>query len=977
MLSSVLRSQVFRSLASHTHRPFVTATHPSTFLDSNSILSMAFLLDQPLRDLFSTTTSSVDAPSVRSLLVQSAASAKKLELVQTLGPSADDKSDFESHLSKLFSNEPTRSGYALFRLDSRAANGDWEWLCVAYQPDGAKVREKMQYTMTRTALLAGLNEQHFLDTIFASGPKDFVFPTKLRNSRKHDYQNPQQKTAGRPASEAAGTDAGGARRNFAARGQSSETSNPAPLAPREESQASDQKSSQIPASGASAKREASSPLAALAASTSDAPPADSPTVDDAHLSHNKQTPEQVNSNVADTKIVDEIANSVPRSAAPLSAIAAAGSAAASVPSTKQEEGRELQGSIAPSKQDGLFPPAPQEEITAGSKAAEEELTVVNAESADDKQASEIREQAAQEQKAPEEPPTRASISEPPVEAEKDLSKPLVPSPETAKQKLDAPDAPITKPQPEASKTTSSESKPVFAGTASDSTPANSSSSRSNANSGSQAGGQGGGASTPPAAPPKGPFALEWTAEAEAAISGLGDKVSGSAEHNFVPLFISPKSKSVEIRAPPRFVPPGDLKKSVKEEASAGVREEHLVLCLYRYPIEVNSRKVAFIYSEMPKSASVGPISSSFYAATLEGVIKHSEELSGLEIERDDVEASYGPHPRPNSSQVQEISDRINSIRYRIEGAAKACGRSKNPPRLVAVSKLHPPSSIMAAHVDAGQDHFGENYVQELVDKAKVLPESIKWHFVGGLQSNKGKALASIKNLWCVETLDSIKAANVLEKALSASEERKAAASGPLRVYLQVNTSGEEAKSGVAPLEDAAAAGAGQELIELAEHVVKACPNLLFAGLMTIGSAANSRSNSGGTITDREQALEANPDFAKLDQSRTNIVQHLRNAKIQPAQADEQHYAQLLESDNSPDECLELSMGMTADFEVAIAAGSANVRIGTACFGERPASREEARKGMESELTASATDPPPLASSGDKGFAKPKRPGQKR
>ncbi len=129
---------------------------------------------------------------------------------------------FHPILSKLFANDPQRSGYALYRLDSQSASGEWEWLCCSYQPDGAKIKEKMQYAITRSSLMAGLTERNFMDTIFGATPKDFLWPSKLRNSRKHDYQNPQLKTAGKPASEAAGTGVGGARRNF---GSVSKTNN--------------------------------------------------------------------------------------------------------------------------------------------------------------------------------------------------------------------------------------------------------------------------------------------------------------------------------------------------------------------------------------------------------------------------------------------------------------------------------------------------------------------------------------------------------------------------------------------------------------------------------------------------------------------------------------------------------------------------------------------------------------------------------
>ncbi|PWN21054.1 hypothetical protein BCV69DRAFT_232505, partial [Microstroma glucosiphilum] len=264
-------------------------------------------------------------------------------------------------------------------------------------------------------------------------------------------------------------------------------------------------------------------------------------------------------------------------------------------------------------------------------------------------------------------------------------------------------------------------------------------------------------------------------------------------------------------------------------------------------------------------------------------------------------------------QAEDVSSRIESVKYRVEEASKAAGRSQIP-RLVAVSKLHPPSSILAAYIHAKQTHFGENYVQEMVDKAKVLPRDIRWHFVGGMQSNKGKMLASVPNLYLLETLDSIKAANVLEKALASPDaiERDE----PLRVYLQVNTSGEDVKSGLPPLTQEAGGtedGEGHSLLELAKHVVISCPNLVFSGLMTIGSAANSSARAAAT--NRDEALRANPDFAKLHESRRHGG-------------------------------LELSMGMTADFPVAIAAGSDNVRIGTDCFGVRPSTREEAKKAME-------------------------------
>ncbi|SPC67592.1 uncharacterized protein UHOD_03595 [Ustilago sp. UG-2017b] len=173
----------------------------------------------PISDDLSKAFREADA-SVRAILVQN--DGGFLKLVQSAPPSSpdvSDKDDFLPVLAKLFANDPQRSGYALYRLDSQSASGDWEWLCCSYQPDGAKIKEKMQYAITRSSLMAGLTERNFLETIFGATPRDFLWPSKLRNSRKHDYQNPQLKIAGVAASEAAGTGVGGARRNFGSVGK--------------------------------------------------------------------------------------------------------------------------------------------------------------------------------------------------------------------------------------------------------------------------------------------------------------------------------------------------------------------------------------------------------------------------------------------------------------------------------------------------------------------------------------------------------------------------------------------------------------------------------------------------------------------------------------------------------------------------------------------------------------------------------------
>lgn len=124
--------------------------------------------------------------------------------------------------------------------------------------------------------------------------------------------------------------------------------------------------------------------------------------------------------------------------------------------------------------------------------------------------------------------------------------------------------------------------------------------------------------------------------------------------------------------------------------------------------------------------------------------------------------------------------------------------------------------------------LGENYIQELIQKANELPKEIKWHFIGGLQTNKCKTLASsVPNLFAVETVDTAKKANELNKGRKALDPQP---SGKLKVYIQVNTSGEESKSGVDP----------EAVEELAKHVKNECEALELYGLMTIGALATSQ-----------------------------------------------------------------------------------------------------------------------------------------
>ncbi|KAF8519573.1 hypothetical protein JB92DRAFT_2710576 [Gautieria morchelliformis] len=249
-------------------------------------------------------------------------------------------------------------------------------------------------------------------------------------------------------------------------------------------------------------------------------------------------------------------------------------------------------------------------------------------------------------------------------------------------------------------------------------------------------------------------------------------------------------------------------------------------------------------------------------------------------------------------RLAQITTSLADVRARVAAAAAAAAPT-HPPTLVAVSKYKPASDVAAAY-DAAQRDFGENYVHELLEKAPQLPPDIRWHFIGHLQSNKAKALAAIPNLHTLHTLTTTKLATALDAA------RPAASAAPLNVCLQVNTSGELAKSGLPPLSPDHPDHDG--LIPLARHILTSCPHLRLAGLMTIGSL---QSSSAG---------DQNQDFHTLVRTRDALEAYLC-----------QHWPP---SQWGHEGRLVLSMGMSTDFEPAIRAGSGIVRVGTAIFGER-------------------------------------------
>ena len=225
-----------------------------------------------------------------------------------------------------------------------------------------------------------------------------------------------------------------------------------------------------------------------------------------------------------------------------------------------------------------------------------------------------------------------------------------------------------------------------------------------------------------------------------------------------------------------------------------------------------------------------------------------------------------------------IPDNLQAVRARIAAAARAAGRDPGAVRLLAVSKTHAPERIREACA-AGQRAFGENYVQEALDKmARLADLSLEWHLVGPLQSNKTRAVAE-RFQW-VHSVEREKVARRLA-------EQRPAGMAPLNVLIQVNASGEASKSGVAP-------GAVRALAS----AIAGLPTLRLRGLMAIpepGAPAARYREIG------ELYAGLRGEFG-LDT---------------------------------------LSLGMSADLEDAIAAGSTMVRIGTAIFGARPKVRDAA------------------------------------
>ncbi|TCP95779.1 hypothetical protein EDC44_10762 [Cricetibacter osteomyelitidis] len=230
--------------------------------------------------------------------------------------------------------------------------------------------------------------------------------------------------------------------------------------------------------------------------------------------------------------------------------------------------------------------------------------------------------------------------------------------------------------------------------------------------------------------------------------------------------------------------------------------------------------------------------------------------------------------------MTQIQQNLEHIRQQIQAGCVQAQRSADSVKLLAVSKTKPVEDIIAAY-EHGQYAFGENYVQEGVDKIHYCQErgiALEWHFIGPLQSNKTKLVA--EHFDWMQTLERSKIADRLNDQRSAHK-------APLNVLIQINISGEASKSGIQP----------SEMLVLAKHIEN-LPHLRLRGLMAI------------------------PEPTDDEQAQTEVFNQMQRLFLQLQQA-------------LPNQQIDtLSMGMTDDMQTAIKCGSTMVRIGTAIFGKR-------------------------------------------
>ncbi len=238
-------------------------------------------------------------------------------------------------------------------------------------------------------------------------------------------------------------------------------------------------------------------------------------------------------------------------------------------------------------------------------------------------------------------------------------------------------------------------------------------------------------------------------------------------------------------------------------------------------------------------------------------------------------------------EQKALCDRLASVRHRLDEAVRVAGRAHDEVTLVAVSKFHPAAAVEALARLAGHSAFGESYVQEALEKQQELATlDIAWHFIGHVQSRKARDVAGRFAL--IHTVDSGKLARKLHGVMQALAEAEQSFAGAVQdVLIQVNIGCEPQKSGVA---------ADDELLQLADSIA-GMDSLRLKGLMCMPPLSC-------------QGDEAKPYFAQLRQLKEQLEPRIGHALPH------------------------LSMGMSHDFEQAVAEGATLVRVGTDIFGER-------------------------------------------
>jgi pyridoxal phosphate enzyme (YggS family) len=233
-----------------------------------------------------------------------------------------------------------------------------------------------------------------------------------------------------------------------------------------------------------------------------------------------------------------------------------------------------------------------------------------------------------------------------------------------------------------------------------------------------------------------------------------------------------------------------------------------------------------------------------------------------------------------SYEPEDLKARLHDVRARMDAAAERAGRDASDVTLVAVSKTHPVSAMQVLY-DAGVRDFGESYAQEWEGKVPRMADDVRWHFIGHLQSNKAKVVVDRVHL-----VHSADRKSLMKKLNRRSDE-------PVDVLLQVNVGDDPNKGGVAP-------GDALDLLKLARNY----PDLVVRGIMTIPPYGEPEDVTRGRFrTMREVFDELKGWLSDHDESAAEQFVHL-------------------------------SMGMTADYDIAVEEGATIVRVGTALFGER-------------------------------------------